>query len=149
MTKSKSKIDKIKEKKETHNKRRTDDAETKKSLAILMNIRLNIYQRVYQLMSTDTENWRNFDFLSSKTKVNNFIEKLEREINNVKSEKFNFEKYKTAINIILGTEGKHFMPEIIKNMYIAKLQNIIFLIKESDTDNNVKETKETKHDMSR
>ena len=50
----------------------------------------------------------------------------------INSKKFNFEKYKNIICIILTTKNKNFPEIIIKNMYIAKLQNICFLLEEVD-----------------
>ena len=98
---------------------------------------------MYYLITTPVENWKQFDFLSSKTKIENFIEKIETEIKKVKSDNYNFEKYRTAILCIIGKNADKFNPAIIKNMYIAKLQTIIFIIKENNNDNDIKEVKNT------
>ena len=139
-----------------HNKKKNNDIKhevsddiRKETLAIITSVRTNIYQKIYRVINALAEDWRKFDFLSSEKKVNTFLSSLEREIKNVKSEKFNFEKYKKIIGVILGMDADKFKEEIVKNMYIAKLQNIIFLLKENETGSDIKEFKETKQDIMR
>ena len=117
-----------KNKKEYIAKKFQVEKRTKEAINILSNLRTNIYQRVYYLVSSNVETWRQCDFLSSDTKIDNFIEKLEREIKLVRTKTFNFDKYRTAILYIVGKGASKFNEPIIKNMYIAKLQNIIFII---------------------
>ncbi|GEM_PF-5401683 len=139
-----------------HNKKKKNDIKhevsdsiRKETLAIITSVRTNIYQKIYRVLSSSAEDWRKFDFLSSDKKIETFIASLEREIKNVRSEKFNFEKYKKIIGVILGMDTDKFKEEIVKNMYIAKLQNIIFLLKNNNEDGDVKEVKETKQDIMR
>lgn len=122
---------------------------TKEAIHILSNLRTNIYQRIYYLATSPVETWRQFDFLSSDSKIDLFITRLEKEIKIIKNKDFNFEKYKTAILCILGKNVSKFNDAIIKNMYIAKLQNIIFLIKENNGDNSIKEVKENNKNLTR
>jgi len=118
------------------------EKKTKEALGILLNLRTNIYQRIYYLITTEIDSWKNFNFLSSEKKVNDFIDKLEREIKIVKSDNFNFEKYRPAILCIVGKGASKFNEAIIKNMYIAKLQNIIFIIKKAEEGEGISEVKE-------
>ena len=144
MSKTFNDINKIKKHKDEYQpKRMKVEKITKEALNILSNLRINIYQRLYYLITTPVEDWKQFDFLSSKTKIENFIEKIETEIKKVKSDNYNFEKYRTAILCIIGKNADKFNPAIIKNMYIAKLQTIIFIIKENNNDNDIKEVKNT------
>ena len=124
-----------------HNKKKNNDIKhevsddiRKETLAIITSVRTNIYQKIYRVINALAEDWRKFDFLSSESKVASFIEKLEKEIKLVKNNDFNFAKYKTAIFCILGKDVEKFTKAIIKNMYIAKLQNIIIIIKGIDAE---------------
>lgn len=131
-----------KNKKEYIAKKFQVEKRTKEAINILSNLRTNIYQRVYYLVSSNVETWRQFDFLSSDTKIDNFIEKLEREIKLVRTKTFNFDKYRTAILYIVGKGASKFNEPIIKNMYIAKLQNIIFILKKAEDGDEIKEVKD-------
>jgi len=131
-----------KNKKEYTAKKFQIEKRTKEAINILSNLRTNIYQRVYYLVSSNVETWRQFDFLSSDTKIDNFIEKLEREIKLVRTKTFNFDKYRTAILYIVGKGASKFNEPIIKNMYIAKLQNIIFILKKAEDGDEIKEVKD-------
>ena len=147
---SKIDIEKIHNKKKKNDiKREMSDEIRKETLAIITSVRTNIYQKIYRVINAVAEDWKKFDFLSSEKKVETFIISLEREVNNVKSEKFNFEKYKNIIGVILGIDADKFKEEIVKNMYIAKLQNIVFLLKSNKADSDIKEFKETKQDIMR
>ena len=121
----------------------------KRALEVLTNLRTNIYQKLYYLSTTPPSKWRQFDFLSSKIKITNFIDKVEHEIKSVKEDNFNLEKYKPAIECILGAKNLKFNDAIVKNMYIAKLQNILFLLKENEENDGINETKNAKPDILR
>lgn len=141
---------KLKKNKDTYQAtRHTAMRKTKEAINILSNLRTNIYQKIYYLATSPVENWQQFDFLSSNSKIDMFIIRLEKEIKTVKSQDFNFDKYRTAMLCILGKGVAKFNDAIIKNMYIAKLQNIIFLIKENNGDNSIKEVKENNKDLTR
>ena len=95
------------------------------------------------MLSINTSNWETEDYLSTKNRRKQFIEILEREINNVKRKTFNFNKYKNSLYEIIGiTQKKQSNESIIKNMYIAKLQNIIIIIQDIDKDENISEIQE-------
>lgn len=142
--------EKLTNKKQTYCAKNTNTPkQTKEAINILSNMRTNIYQRIYYLITSPVETWKQFDFLSSESKVASFIEKLEKEIKLVKNNDFNFAKYKTAIFCILGKDVEKFTKAIIKNMYIAKLQNIVFLIKETAENEGIKEAKNTNKDIMR
>lgn len=113
-----------------------EDKIIKHNFSMLSNSKLNIYQKLYKILSTKQENWEHISFLSSKEKRERMCETIEQEIVFVKSKRFNFDKYKTSIYLILNLKNKTFPDIIVKNMYIAKLQNISFLIKEIDSDDN-------------
>ena len=141
---------KLTDKKRTYCAKNTNTPkQTKEAINILSNMRTNIYQRIYCLITSPVETWKQFDFLSSESKITSFIEKLEKEIKAVKSDNFNFSKYKIAIFCILGKDVEKFAEPIIKNMYIAKLQNIVFLIKETVDNEGIKEVKNTNKDIMR
>lgn len=123
--------------------RMLSDEFVKKNFDIISNAKTNLYQKIYQLVKTNPEIWKQFHFLSSESKVENFIERLHQEVKLVQSEKFNFEKYKDAIKFILGIkETKKFPEPILKNMYIAKLQNICFLLQKQEEGNEISEVEE-------
>ncbi len=126
-----------------------DDQRLKKALDILTGLRVNVYQKLYYLVNASPETWRQFDFLSSETKVNNFISVIEREIKYAKDDNFNLEKYKPAIECILGAKNIKFNDAIIKNMYVAKLQNVIFLLKEKEGNGEISEVKSSKPNILR
>ena len=117
--------------------------EIKEALNVLLNLRVNIYQRIYHLTRSPSETWKQFDFLSSKSKISAFIERLKKEVQIIRSKDFNYEKYKEAIVCILGKDVEKFTDTMIKNMYIAKLQNIIFLLAETNDNEGIKEVKNT------
>ena len=122
-----------------------NDKDIKEAVSIVSNLRVNFYQKIYILTNTKVETWKQFDFLSSDKKVENFIEKINNEIEKIESNEFNFEKYKEAIlSILCIKSGKVFNDKIIKNMYIAKLQNIIFILQKPADDGKDKEKNENK-----
>ena len=141
---------KLTDKKRTYCAKHTNTPkQTKEAINILSNMRTNIYQRIYCMITSPVETWKQFDFLSSESKITSFIEKLEKEIKAVKSDNFNFSKYKIAIFCILGKDVEKFAEPIIKNMYIAKFQNIVFLIEETVDNEGIKEVKNTNKDIMR
>ena len=141
---------KLKNKKENYVAKKLEAVKkTKEAINILSNLRTNVYQRIYYLITSPVETWRQVDFLSSEGKIESFISRLEKEIKTAKGKSFNFEKYRTAILCILGKSADKFNEAIIKNMYIAKLQNIIFLIKENTEGNEIKEVKESNKNITR
>ena len=137
------KITKIKQKKHNQPAIGNNDESIREALKLITNLKTNIYQRIYILSITDREKWQQFDFLSSQNKIDTFIKKIEQEIKAIKSKKFDFDKYKIAIYHILNLEKPKFNEEIVKNMYIAKLQNIIYLLT-NKTDGDLQEVQENK-----
>ena len=119
------------------------DKQVKDCMTINLNSRENLYKNIVKLLSINTSRWIEADYLSTKNKREQFIEILEMEINNVKRKKFNFNKYKNSLYEIIGiSQKKQSNESIIKNMYIAKLQNIIIIIKDMDKDENISEVQE-------
>ena len=119
------------------NIRNIDDEFVKKAFSVLSNAKINIYEKIYKLITTKQEEWTNINFISSKHKRERLIEMINQEITMINSKKFNFEKYENIIRLILSMDNNKNFPEMImKNMYIAKLQNICFLLKEFDNDGN-------------
>ena len=119
------------------------DKQVKDCMTINLNSRENLYKNIVKLLSINTSHWIEADYLSTKNKREQFIEILEMEINNVKRKKFNFNKYKNSLYEIIGiSQKKQSNESIIKNMYIAKLQNIIIIIKDMDKDENISEVQE-------
>ena len=133
------------------NIRNIDDEFVKKAFSVLSNAKINIYQKIYKLCTTKTEEWDNISFASNKKKRERLIEMIEQEIAMINSKKFNFEKYENIIRLILSMDNNKNFPEMImKNMYIAKLQNICFLLKEFDNDGtNIIEEVETAQNIYR
>ena len=122
---------------------------TKEAINIISNIRTNLYQNIYTLITSDVETWRQLKFLSNNSEMENFIEKVEKEISKIKSKDFDFDKYRKAIMCILNKRVDKFKDEIIKNMFIAKLQNIVFLLKEGKNDQEIKEVKDANKNIIR
>lgn len=119
------------------------DKQVKDCMTINLNSRENLYKNIVKLLSINTSRWTEEDYLSTKNKREQFIEILEMEINNVKRKNFNFNKYKNSLYEIIGiSQKKQSNESIIKNMYIAKLQNIIIIIKDMDKDENISEVQE-------
>ena len=119
------------------------DKQVKDCMTINLNSRENLYKNIVKLLSINTSRWAEEDYLSTKNKREQFIEILEMEINNVKRKNFNFNKYKNSLYEIIGiSQKKQSNESIIKNMYIAKLQNIIIIIKDMDKDENISEVQE-------
>ena len=123
--------------------------ETEEVINVLSNFRANIYKRIYKLIKSPVKKWRTFDFLSDNSKIESFIEKIEKEIKVVKESNFDFYKYRDAIIYILGKDVNKYNDTIIKNMYIAKLQNIVFLLKEANDGDEMEEVKSSNKDISR
>ena len=144
-----TKHEKLKNKKQEFLSKTTADKFLKEAIYVISNAKINIYQKIYQLVNKDNEEWCNFNFLSSKSKRKSFINSLQREIDKVGNKKFNLDKYKKIIASILNIPSADlFNDEILTNMYIAKLQNIIFFLTENDG-GGAKEVKETKQDITR
>ena len=137
------KITKIQQKKHSQLLTSDNDNNIREALKLITNLKTNIYQRIYVLSITERDKWQQFDFISSQNKIETFVRKLEQEIKSIKSKKFNFDKYKVAIYHILKLDKPKFTEEIVKNMYIAKLQNIIYLLSD-EADNDLKEVQENK-----
>src|SRR5574344_853729 len=131
----------------TYNKKNHQELST--AILAAMSVKTNLYQKIYNLITTEPDTWRQFDFLSSENKDNRFVEKIEREIKNVKSDNFNYQKYQPAIGCILGMRKIKFNEAIIKNMYVAKLQNILFLLKEAEGGSELNESKNNSTDLYR
>lgn len=114
--------------------------------AIISNItsQHNIHQQIYALFAIKKQDWESLPYLNGRKKREIFIEKLQQEIKNVNRKNYNYQKHQEEIFTILGlSRKKHFNESIVKNMYIAKLQNIIIIIKGIDTegDEDLKEVK--------
>ena len=114
--------------------------------AIISNItsQHNIHQQIYALFAIKKQDWESLPYLNGKRKREIFIEKLQQEINDVNRKNYNYQKHKDEIFTILGLSRKsQFHQNIIKNMYIAKLQNLIIIIQGMDMydDNDLKEVK--------
>ena len=114
--------------------------------AIISNImsQNNIHQQIYALFAIKKQEWESLPYLNGRKKREIFIEKLQQEIKNVNRKSYNYQKHQEEIFTILGlSRKKHFNESIVKNMYIAKLQNIIIIIKGIDTegDEDLKEVK--------
>ena len=137
------KITKIKQKKHRQLAISHNDDNVREALKLITNLKTNIYQRIYILSITERDKWQQFDFLSNQSKIETFVKKIEQEIKSVKGKKFDFDKYKIAIYHILKLEKPKFNEEIIKNMYIAKLQNIIYLLT-NKTESDLLEVQENK-----
>ena len=119
------------------------DKQVKDCMTINLNSRENLYKNIVKLLSINTSRWTEEDYLSTKNRRKQFIDVLEMEINNVKRKNFNFNKYKNSLYEIIGiSQKKQSNESIIKNMYIAKLQNIIIIIKDMDKDENISEIQE-------
>lgn len=130
-------------------KRNMSVKKTKEAINIISNIRTNLYQNIYTLVTSDTKIWRQLGFLSNNSEIENFIEKIEKEINKIKSKDFDFDKYRKAIICILNKKVDKFKDEIVKNMFIAKLQNIVFILKEGKNDQEIKEVKDANKNIIR
>ena len=105
--------------------------------AIINNImsQHNIHQQIYTLFAVKKQEWESLPYLNGRKKREIFIEKLQQEIKNVNRRNYNYQKHQEEIFAILGlTRKKHFNESIVKNMYIAKLQNIIIIIKGIDAE---------------
>lgn len=115
--------------------------------ALNTNIRMDFYQKIYRLIKTPVKTWRTFEFLSDKDQIGIFIEKIKKEVRLIKSSKFDYSKYRPIIIDILGKESSELFNnrEIIKNAFVAKLMNIILLLREiiEDGGSSIKEVKNT------
>ena len=115
--------------------------------ALNANIRIDFYQKIYHLTRTPVKIWRTFEFLSNKDQIGAFIEKIEKEIKLIKGSRFDYIKYHAMIVRILDEKSNKLLnnKEIIKNAFIAKLMNIILLLKETieDGGSSIKEVKNT------
>ncbi len=140
---------KLTDKKQNYLPNNIKKKEVKDAINILSNFRTNIYKRIYLLTKTPIKNWRSFDFLSDDNKIEAFVNKIEKEIKVLKNNDFDFYKYREIIACVLGKDVDKFNETIIKNMYIAKLQNIVFLLKEVNDDETIKEVKSKDKNLSR
>ena len=114
--------------------------------AIINNItsQHNIYQQIHVLFTINQQEWPELPYLNGKKKREIFIEKIKQEIKDVNRKNFNYKKHQAEIFTILGLSRKSkFNQHIVKNMYIAKLQNIIIIIQnlDAENDNDLKEVK--------
>ena len=113
--------------------------------ALNANVRIDFYQKIYRLTKTPVKTWNTFEFLSNKNQIDTIVEKIEKEIKLIKSSKFDYSKYRNIIIRILGEKSNKLFEnrEIIRNAFVAKLMNIVLLLKEivEDGGSSIKEVK--------
>ncbi len=123
------------------------NSDTKNALVDYLNSKKTIYEKLIEMISLNPKKWPNLKYLSGKFKREKFIDILLQEIVLVKKDNFNYMKYKELIYKILGISlNKELSEIIVKNMYIAKLQNIIIIIQSFDNNselNNIQEKQNT------
>lgn len=120
------------------------DATIKNAIITNITSQHNIRQQIYALFAIKKQEWETLPYLNGRKKREIFIEKIQQEINDINRNNYNYQKHKEEIFAILGLSRKsQFNQNIVKNMYIAKLQNIILIIQgiDAEDDNDLKEIK--------
>ena len=117
------------------------------------NMRTNFYQKICQLTETKPKTWRKLEFLLDENQIETFIGRIKKEIELVKNSKFDYHKYRNMIIRILGKNSDKLSNNqtIVKNMFIAKLTNIIILLRETieDSESSIKNVKNANKDILR
>ena len=132
-------------KKYTEDEIRSMDEQISLAMIEILSMKTTFYEKISKMISTNSKFWKDIPFLAGKKKRDKCINDIESEIKSLSGESFNFEKYKPVIYAILGlTDKTKFTEAIVKNMYIAKLQNIILILQSMDYDNSLEEITENK-----
>ena len=129
----------------TEDEIRSMDEQIGSAMIEILSMKTTFYEKILKMISTNSKSWQDIPFLAGKKKRDKCITDIESEIKVVSCKSFNFEKYKPVIYAILGLTNKSkFTEAIVKNMYIAKLQNIILILQSMNYDNNLEEITENK-----
>lgn len=119
------------------------NSDTKNAIVDYLNSKKTIYEKLMEMMSLNSKKWPNLNYLSGKFKREKFIDILLQEIEFVKKDNFNYPKYKEVLYKILGISlNKELSEIIVKNMYIAKMQNVIIILQSFDNNSELNDIQE-------